>query len=104
MGLEEPPPVIEPHNQENLDQLTRKEVAEDGQIVVINPGECLLGHTKEVVDLPNDIVARIEGKSSLGRLFLAVHITAGYIDPGYRGSITLEMVNMNTRSEEHTSE
>jgi len=57
------------------------------------PGGCVLGSTQETVTCPEDLVARVEGKSSLGRLFLAVHITAGWIDSGFTGQITLEIVN-----------
>lgn len=58
------------------------------------PGEFLLGATNEVIELPLNLSARVEGKSSLGRIGLAVHITAGFIDPGFHGSITLEIVNL----------
>ena len=67
---------------------------EDGQSFVIHPGEFVLGATTEWVELPNDIVARIEGKSSLGRLGLIVHATAGFVDPGFKGSLTLEITNL----------
>jgi dCTP deaminase len=65
---------------------------EDG--FVIHPGEFCLGRTEEWVELPNDVVARIEGKSSLGRLGLIVHATAGFIDPGWKGTLTLELNNL----------
>ncbi len=61
---------------------------------VIHPGEFCLGRTLEHVELPDDIVARIEGKSSLGRLGLIVHATAGFCDPGWRGTLTLELNNL----------
>ena len=61
---------------------------------VIHPGEFCLGRTLEWVELPNDIVARIEGKSSLGRLGLIVHATAGFCDPGWKGTLTLELNNL----------
>ena len=61
---------------------------------VIHPGEFCLGATLEYVGLPNDIVARIEGKSSLGRLGLIVHATAGFCDPGWKGTLTLELNNL----------
>jgi dCTP deaminase len=61
---------------------------------VIHPGEFCLGRTLEWVELPDDIVARIEGKSSLGRLGLIVHATAGFCDPGWRGTLTLELNNL----------
>lgn len=61
---------------------------------VLHPGEFILGVTEETITLPNNMVAKIEGKSSLGRLGLMVHVTAGFIDPGFRGPITLEMKNL----------
>jgi len=57
------------------------------------PGACVLGSTVETVHCPTNAAARVEGKSSLGRLFLAVHVTAGFIDPGFNGQVTLEIVN-----------
>ena len=61
---------------------------------MIHPGEFCLGRTLEWVELPDDIVARIEGKSSLGRLGLIVHATAGFCDPGWKGTLTLELNNL----------
>ncbi len=61
---------------------------------VIHPGEFVLGSTQEYVELPDDVVARIEGKSSLGRLGLIVHATAGFVDPGFKGTLTLEITNL----------
>ncbi len=63
---------------------------------VIHPNEFVLGRTEERVELPDDVVARIEGKSSLGRLGLIVHATAGFVDPGFRGTLTLEITNFNS--------
>jgi dCTP deaminase len=63
---------------------------------VIHPNEFVLGRTEEHVELPDDVVARIEGKSSLGRLGLIVHATAGFVDPGFRGTLTLEITNFNS--------
>jgi dCTP deaminase len=60
----------------------------------IGPRGAVLASTAEVVSLTPDLVARVEGKSSLGRLFLAVHVTAGWIDPGWKGQVTLEIVNL----------
>lgn len=71
----------------------RLEIAADGSFV-IHPGEFVLGSTAEWVELPDDIVARIEGKSSLGRLGLIVHATAGFVDPGFKGTLTLEITNL----------
>lgn len=61
---------------------------------VLEPGDFILACTNEIVTLPDDIVARVEGKSSIGRIGLAVHITAGFIDPGFEGQITLEVANL----------
>ena len=74
--------------------LTEQVVPEDGEPFVIHPGEFCLGRTEEWVELPDDIVARIEGKSSLGRLGLIVHATAGFCDPGWKGTLTLELANL----------
>jgi dCTP deaminase len=61
---------------------------------ILHPGEFVLGSTFERVQLPNDLVARLEGKSSLGRLGLLIHSTAGYVDPGWEGNLTLELSNV----------
>jgi dCTP deaminase len=61
---------------------------------ILHPGEFVLGSTYERVQLPNDLVARLEGKSSLGRLGLLIHSTAGYVDPGWEGNLTLELSNV----------
>jgi len=71
------------------------EVVSDTGDYLISPGEFVLGSTLERVEVPYDLVGIVEGKSSLGRLGLAVHITAGFIDPGFRGHITLELKNVN---------
>ncbi len=60
------------------------------------PGECILGSTVERISLSPNMVARVEGKSSWGRRFIMVHSTAGFIDPGFRGRITLELVNLSS--------
>jgi dCTP deaminase len=74
--------------------LTEEVMIEEGVPFVIHPGEFALGRTLEWVELPDDIVARIEGKSSLGRLGLIVHATAGFVDPGFNGTLTLEITNL----------
>ena len=76
------------------ENLTEQVVCEGDEPFVIHPGEFALGRTEEWVELPDDIVARIEGKSSLGRLGLIVHATAGFCDPGWRGTLTLELANL----------
>jgi len=74
--------------------LTELVEVQDDESFVIHPGEFVLGRTQEHVELPDDIVARIEGKSSLGRLGLIVHATAGFVDPGFKGTLTLEITNL----------
>jgi dCTP deaminase len=63
---------------------------------VLHPGEFALGHTKEVVGCPDDIVGLVNGKSSLGRLGIQVHATAGFVDPGFVGTVVLELSNVST--------
>jgi len=74
--------------------LTEEVTIEAHESFVIHPGEFCLGRTLEWVELPDDIVARIEGKSSIGRLGLIVHATAGFCDPGWKGTLTLELNNL----------
>ncbi len=76
--------------QEDLTEL----VEIDGDPFILHPGEFVLGSTLERVRLPDDLVARLEGKSSLGRLGLLIHSTAGFIDPGWDGHVTLELSNV----------
>jgi dCTP deaminase len=66
----------------------------DDEPFILHPGEFVLGQTLEWVELPDDLVARLEGKSSLGRLGLLIHSTAGYVDPGWKGTLTLELSNV----------
>ncbi len=66
----------------------------DDEALILHPGEFILGQTLEWVELPDDLVARLEGKSSLGRLGLLIHSTAGYVDPGWKGTLTLELSNV----------
>ena len=83
---------IDPAQQQ--DDLTSDVEATDGNPLVLHPGEFVLGSTLEVISLADDIAGRLEGKSSLGRLGLLTHSTAGFIDPGFSGHITLELSNM----------
>ena len=76
------------------EHLTELIVIDPDKSFVIHPGEFVLGATLERVQLPDDVVARIEGKSSLGRLGLIVHATAGFVDPGFEGTLTLEITNL----------
>ena len=77
--------------QEGLTELVE---VEDTEPFILHPGEFVLGSTLERVTLPDDLVARLEGKSSLGRLGLLIHSTAGFIDPGFDGHVTLELSNV----------
>ncbi|MEY4323405.1 MAG: hypothetical protein RL410_1186 [Actinomycetota bacterium] len=79
--------------QEQLD-LTRAVEIPATEPFVLHPGEFVLGSTFEVVTLPDDVAARVEGKSSLGRLGLLTHATAGFVDPGFSGHVTLELSNV----------
>jgi dCTP deaminase len=76
------------------DELTELVEVQGDQPFVLHPGEFVLGSTLERVRLPDDLVARLEGKSSLGRLGLLIHSTAGFIDPGWNGHVTLELSNV----------
>jgi len=85
-------PYIDPkQHQEDLTELV--EVG-DGGAFILHPGEFVLGSTLERVALPDDLVARLEGKSSLGRLGLLIHSTAGFVDAGWDGHLTLELSNV----------
>ena len=75
-------------------ELTELVEVEEEQPFVLHPGEFVLGSTLERIRLPDDLVARLEGKSSLGRLGLLIHSTAGFIDPGWDGHVTLELSNV----------
>ena len=76
-----------------MDDLTELVTIEDDEPFIIQPGTFVLGSTLEYVTLPDDIVASVDGRSSLGRLGLLVHATAGYVDPGWTGKLTLELSN-----------
>lgn len=77
-----------------MDDLTELVEVTDDEPFILHPSEFVLGSTCEYVRLPNDLVARLEGKSSLGRLGLLIHSTAGYVDPGFEGHLTLELSNV----------
>ena len=80
--------------KEPQEELTELVEIDDGRAFILHPGEFVLGATLERISLPDDLVARLDGKSSLGRLGLQVHSTAGLADPGFTGQITLELSNM----------
>jgi dCTP deaminase len=80
--------------KQRMDDLTELVEVDEGRPFMLHPGEFVLGSTLERVGLPDDLVARLEGKSSLGRLGLLIHSTAGYVDPGWDGYLTLELSNV----------
>ncbi|HEY0216277.1 MAG TPA: dCTP deaminase [Cellulomonas sp.] len=86
--------VIDPSTEQP--DLTRLVEVDGDEPFVLHPGEFVLGSTYENVTLPDDVAARLEGKSSLGRLGLLTHSTAGFIDPGFSGHVTLELSNVAT--------
>ncbi len=85
-------PVIDV--KQNLEELTELVEADDERPFILHPGEFVLGSTSERVAIPHDLVARLEGKSSLGRLGLLIHSTAGFVDAGWDGQLTLELSNV----------
>jgi dCTP deaminase len=94
--------VFENHKYPHIDpsaeqpDLTRLVETDGDEAFILHPGEFVLASTYEVVTLPDDIASRLEGKSSLGRLGLLTHSTAGFIDPGFSGHVTLELSNVAT--------
>ena len=80
--------------REDLEDLTELVEVPAGEALILHPGEFVLGSTRERVTLPDDLVARLEGKSSLGRLGLLIHSTAGFVDAGWDGHLTLELSNV----------
>lgn len=88
--------VLDPLNRESLEDVTKLiELKNPGEPFIVQPGEFVLGVTMEKIKIADDLVARVEGRSSLGRLGIIVHSTAGFIDAGFEGTITLEMTNIN---------
>jgi len=87
-------PFIDP--REDQPDLTHLVEVDADQPFILHPGEFVLGSTFELVTLPDDVAARLEGKSSLGRLGLLTHSTAGFVDPGFSGHVTLELSNVAT--------
>ena len=87
-------PVIDP--AEDQPDLTRMIEVDPAEGFILHPGEFVLASTFEQITLPDDVAARLEGKSSLGRLGLLTHSTAGFIDPGFSGHVTLELSNVAT--------
>jgi dCTP deaminase len=80
--------------KQEMEELTELVQVDSEEAFILHPGEFVLGSTLERITLPDDLVARLEGKSSLGRLGLLIHSTAGFIDPGWDGHVTLELSNV----------
>ncbi len=86
--------LIDPADPESFRQLTTLAHLQEGERFIVHPNEFVLATTLEHVEIPDDLVARLEGRSSIGRLGIVIHSTAGYIDPGFKGTITLEISNL----------
>jgi len=89
-------PCIHPTSEREVDEYVDETVVEEGGEFILHPGDFVLGTTRERVAIPDDLIAHVEGRSSLGRLAIVVHATAGLCDPGYEGQITLELSNLGT--------
>ncbi|HKU38789.1 MAG TPA: dCTP deaminase [Polyangiales bacterium] len=85
---------LDPRAPATLNAATERVTIADGEAFILHPGEFALGSTLERVRIPADLVARVEGRSSIGRLAVVVHATAGFVDPGFEGQITLELSNL----------
>jgi dCTP deaminase len=89
-------PCIHPNSEQEVDEYVEETLVEEGADFILHPGDFVLGTTTERVEIPPDLIAHVEGRSSLGRLAVVVHATAGLADPGYQGQITLELSNLGT--------
>ena len=87
---------IHPNSEEEVSEYVEETYVEDGDEFILHPGDFVLGTTYETVAIPDDLIAHVQGRSSLGRLAVVIHATAGVVDPGYRGQITLELSNLGT--------
>jgi dCTP deaminase len=87
---------IHPNRDDEVNEYVTETYVEEGDEFILHPGDFVLGTTKERVEIPPDLLATVEGRSSLGRLAVVIHATAGIVDPGYEGQITLELSNLGT--------
>lgn len=87
-------PFIDPKDDEDIASYMESLTVSEGEAFIIHPNEFALATTYEYVKVPDNLVARVEGRSSMGRLGVTMHVTAGYIDPGFEGKITLEISNI----------
>lgn len=84
-------PYLDPTDDQTIEEYTRTRTVKQDENIILQPGDFILASTKEHVEIPPHLVASVEGRSSLGRLAVIVHATAGWIDPGWKGQITLEL-------------
>ena len=89
-------PCIHPNSEQEVAEYVDETHVDEGDEFILHPGDFVLGTTVERVEIPADLIAHVEGRSSLGRLAIVVHATAGLCDPGYQGQITLELSNLGT--------
>ena len=89
-------PCIHPESEQEVEEYVEETVVDEDGEFILHPGDFVLGTTHERVEIPDDLIAHVEGRSSLGRLAIVVHATAGLCDPGYQGQITLELSNLGT--------
>ena len=87
-------PYIDPKDEEDIAEYMESSTVPEVEAFIIHPNEFALATTQEYVKVPDDLVARVEGRSSMGRLGVTMHVTAGYVDPGFEGRITLEISNI----------
>ncbi|MGQ4554544.1 dCTP deaminase [Halobellus sp. GM3] len=87
---------IHPNRESEISEYVTETTVPEGEEFILHPGDFVLGTTKERVEIPADLLATVEGRSSLGRLAVVIHATAGIVDPGYKGQITLELSNLGT--------
>ena len=87
-------PCIHPDDAREVDEYVEETHVPEGDDFILHPGDFVLGTTKERVEVPSDLLATVQGRSSLGRLAVVIHATAGIVDPGYDGQITLELSNL----------
>jgi len=89
-------PCIHPNSENEVDEYVDETIVDEDGEFILHPGDFVLGTTHERVEIPDDLIAHVQGRSSMGRLAVVIHATAGIIDPGYRGQITLELSNLGT--------
>ena len=87
-------PCIHPNSEQEVDEYVEETYVEEGEEFILHPGDFVLGTTKERIEVPPDLLGTVQGRSSLGRLAVVIHATAGLCDPGFAGHITLELSNL----------